>query len=51
MRIAGAQIPVTLDIEENVKTIKTAIDWAVENKCHFLVTPECSLSGYDAKYD
>jgi len=51
MRIAGAQIPVTLDIEENVKTIKASISWAVANKCHFLVTPECSLSGYDATYD
>jgi predicted amidohydrolase len=51
MRIAGAQIPVTLDIEANVTTIKSSIDWAVKNKCHFLVTPECSLSGYDSHFD
>lgn len=51
MRIAGAQIPVTLDIEENTKTIKTSIDWAVKNECHFLVTPEASLSGYDSYFD
>mgnify|MGYP001567386792 FL=1 len=51
MRIAGAQIPVTLDIKENTKTIKKSIDWAVENNCHFLVTPEASLSGYDSYFD
>jgi len=47
IRIAGAQIPVTQDIEKNVITIKKAIDYAYENKCDYLVTPEGSLSGYD----
>jgi len=46
MRIAGAQIPVTRDIVANTKTIKESIDWASENNCDFLVTPEGSLSGY-----
>ena len=32
MRIAGAQIPVSKDVEENVKTIKHAIDWATDNE-------------------
>ena len=27
--------------------IKKAIDYAVENKCDYLVTPEGALSGYD----
>ena len=43
MRIAGAQIPVSKDVEQNVKTIKHAIDWATDNECDFLVTPEGSL--------
>jgi hypothetical protein len=47
VRVAGAQIPVTQDIQANVVTIKKAIDYAVENKCDYLVTPEGALSGYD----
>lgn len=46
IRIAGAQIPVTSNVSENIQTIKNSIDWAVENKCDYLVTPEGSLSGY-----
>jgi len=46
IRFGGAQIPVTPDIQQNIKTIKTAIDWAAENKVDYLVTPEASLSGY-----
>jgi predicted amidohydrolase len=46
MRLAGAQIPVSKDVEKNVETIKHAIDWATDNECDFLVTPEGSLSGY-----
>ena len=46
MRIAGAQIPVSKDVKRNVETIKHAIDWAIDNECDFLVTPEGSLSGY-----
>ena len=45
-RIAGAQIPVTKDIYKNIETIKTALDWAEENKVDFMLTPEGSLSGY-----
>ena len=51
MRIAGAQIPVSKDVEENVKTIKHAIDWATDNECDFLVTPEGSLSGYFPEFN
>ena len=51
MRIAGAQIPVSKDVEQNVKTIKHAIDWATDNECDFLVTPEGSLSGYFPEFN
>tara|TARA_B100000780_G_scaffold227491_1_gene166780 strand:+ start:1115 stop:1990 length:876 start_codon:yes stop_codon:yes gene_type:complete len=47
VRVAGAQIPVTQSIKDNVITIKKAIDYAVENRCDYLVTPEGALSGYD----
>ena len=39
IRVGGAQIPVTMDIEKNVQTIKTAMDWAKENSVNYLVTP------------
>ena len=46
LRIGGAQIPVTADVHKNTVTIKTAIDWAEENKVDFMLTPEGALSGY-----
>jgi predicted amidohydrolase len=46
LRFAGAQIPVRKTVEENIITLKTAIDWASDNEVHYLVTPEASLSGY-----
>jgi len=46
IRIAGAQIPVGLDIERNKNEIIKALDWAKENEVDLLVTPEGSLSGY-----
>ncbi|SVA85795.1 uncharacterized protein METZ01_LOCUS138649 [marine metagenome] len=51
MRFAGAQIPVTRDLDRNVETIKTSIDWATKNKCDYLITPEGSLSGYMPDFD
>jgi predicted amidohydrolase len=51
MRIAGAQIPCSKVVADNVKTIKKAIDWSVGVGCDFLVTPEGSLSGYLPNYD
>mgnify|MGYP000368425194 CR=1 FL=1 len=50
VRVAGAQIPVTTDVSTNVITIKAAIDYAVENECDYLVTPEGSLSGYSGMF-
>jgi predicted amidohydrolase len=51
IRFGGAQIPVTPSITKNLTTIKTAIDWASENKVDYLVTPEASLSGYSVEFD
>lgn len=46
IRLGGAQIPCTKDIDQNVKTLKDALTWASENNVDYLVTPEGSLSGY-----
>ena len=46
IRLAGAQIPVTQDIQYNKKQIFKALDWAKDNQVDHLVTPEGSLSGY-----
>ena len=44
--VGGCQIPVTLDIFQNLNEIKRAIDWAAENNVNIMSTPECALSGY-----
>jgi len=46
VRVAGAQIPVTKDLEYNKKEIFKALDWAKENEVDQLLTPEAALSGY-----
>ena len=51
IRIAGAQIPVTMDVQKNIITIKTAIDWAVDNSVDYIITPEASLSGYQENFN
>ena len=43
VRFAGAQLPVTQELEENKKAILKAIDWAASNNCDWLLTPEGSL--------
>lgn len=45
-RVAGAQIPVSTNIQKNKQEILKAIDWAKENKVEHLLTPEGSLSGW-----
>lgn len=50
LRFAGAQIPCSENINDNVNTIKKAIDWAEENSVDYLVTPEGSLSGYTTTF-
>ena len=46
IRVSGAQISVTQDIESNIKAIDRAIDYAISQKAEILLTPEGSLSGY-----
>jgi len=46
IRIAGAQIPVSTNIQFNKKEIFKALDWAKENEVDHLLTPEAALSGY-----
>ena len=48
MKIGVAQIPVTMDAKINYETIVKACDWAVANGVDYLMTPEASVSGYDA---
>tara|TARA_B100000427_G_C15492474_1_gene588304 strand:+ start:740 stop:1678 length:939 start_codon:yes stop_codon:yes gene_type:complete len=50
IRIAGAQIPVSTDIQFNKQEIFKALDWAKENNVDHLLTPEGSLSGYGPKW-
>ena len=51
LRVAGAQIPVTDDIMDNVAAICRAIDFAKREDAHILLTPEGSLSGYTHEFD
>jgi len=51
LKVAGAQMPVTRDVESNEAGIMRAIEFAVEQKAHILLTPEGSLSGYTAEFD
>lgn len=51
LRLAGAQIPCSDNLQSNVKTIKEAIDWASENNVDYIVTPEGSLSGFITDFD
>lgn len=51
LRVAVAQIPVTGDVQANLKTIGRAIDRAVTEKADVLLTPEGSLSGYTHQFD
>ena len=46
IRIAGAHIPVSTDIQFNKNEIIKALDWAKENEVDHLLTPEAALSGY-----
>ncbi len=50
-RIAGAQLPVTTDINANVENILNAIDFAGDVGADILLTPEGSLSGLSHQFD
>ena len=49
--VAGIQMPVTNNVSENEELICTAIEKAAKDKADFLLTPEGSLSGYNAEFD
>jgi predicted amidohydrolase len=51
LRVAGAQLPVTKDVQKNRAAIMRAIEFAAREKAEVLVTPEGSLSGYTAEFD
>ncbi len=51
LRVAGAQIPVSRDVQKNVEAITRAITYAQQQKADVLLTPEGSLSGYLAGFD
>jgi predicted amidohydrolase len=51
LRVAGAQLPVTKDVQKNLEAITRAIEFAAREKADILVTPEGSLSGYTARFD
>ncbi len=50
LRVAGAQIPVTRDIESNLAAIHRGIEFARREHAHILLTPEGSLSGYTHEF-
>jgi len=51
IRVAGAQLPVTNDVELNAAGILRAIEWARTELADVLLTPEGSLSGYTPHFD
>jgi len=51
IRVAGAQIPVTLDVAQNVSVLRRAIAYATAERADILLTPEGSLSGYTPAFD
>ena len=51
LRVAGAQIPVTLDVAQNAQRLGRAIAWASDQGADILLTPEGSLSGYTSDFD
>ena len=51
LRVAGAQVPVTRDVPQNVATLTRAIGFARAEAADVLLTPEGSLSGYYAGFD
>lgn len=51
MRIVGFQMQVSTDIPRNQEQILQAIKYAQKQGADFLITPEGSLSGYNASFD
>ena len=51
MRVAGAQIPVSNNVQANVNAIGRGIEFARTVQADILLTPEGSLSGYTHTFD
>jgi predicted amidohydrolase len=51
IRVCGAQLAVTDDIQTNLDSIRRAIQFARESGAAILLTPEGSLSGYTPHFD
>ncbi len=51
IRVAGAKLAVSDNIDTNIIAIKKAIDFALKNEADILLTPEGSLSGYTINFD
>jgi N-carbamoylputrescine amidase len=51
VKIAGAQVEVTTDVDHNMATLRHALDYAADQGADILLTPEGSLSGYWADFD
>jgi len=51
LRVAGAQIPVTAAVDDNVAHILRAVGFAAREGADVLLTPEGSLSGYTPRFD
>ena len=51
LRVAGAQLPVTENVNTNLAALERAVQYAVGQKADVLLTPEGSLSGYFKEFD
>ena len=51
LKVCGAQLDITRDIDQNIHNIVGSIDRAGEQGADILLTPEGSLSGYTPEFD
>ena len=51
IKIALAQVPVTMDVSRNLEKTLEAVSFAADQKADILVTPEGFLSGYSPEID
>ena len=51
LRVAGFQMGVSENIQQNVTALNRAVEWAAQAGADILLTPEGSLSGYTPDFD
>jgi len=51
LRVAGAQLPVSRDVDGNIAALERGVDFAASHQADILLTPEGSLSGYTHEFD